>query len=61
MGAATLFDVYPGTIYHWLWCGLLTGRQLGKGLPWQIDLSGKQIQALRRRLQRTKRSRRAAA
>ncbi len=60
-GAAACLGVYPGTIYQWLRRGLLTGRQLGKGLPWQIDLPDERRQALQQRLQRTRRSRRMAS
>jgi hypothetical protein len=38
----------------------LSGRQLTKGQPWQIDLTAAQIASLQERLQHTRRSRRMA-
>ncbi|MHB8576862.1 MAG: recombinase family protein [Dehalococcoidia bacterium] len=59
--AATLLGVYPGTIFQWLRHGVLTGQQLGKGLPWQIALPDALLDALRARLARTRRSTRKAS
>ena len=59
-GAASALGVTPQTIFDYLARGLLSGRQLTKGQPWQIDLSVAQIASLRERLQHTKRSRRTA-
>jgi hypothetical protein len=62
--AAELLNVYPGTIWLWLRRGVLTGRQLGKGTPWHIELPQSEINRLRDRLantQRTKPSRRPAS
>ena len=62
--AAELLNVYPGTIWLWLRRGVLTGRQLGKGTPWHIELPQSDIARLRDRLantQRTKPSRRPAS
>jgi DNA invertase Pin-like site-specific DNA recombinase len=54
-GAATLLGIMPQTIFDWLRKGWLTGRQLAKGMPWQISLSPEQAAALRKRSQRTTR------
>lgn len=61
--AAALLDVYPGTIWHWLRQGVLTGYQLGTGTPWHINLGPRDLAHVHARLQRTrkpKRSRRPA-
>jgi hypothetical protein len=61
--AAELLNVYPGTIWLWLRCGVLTGHQLAKGILWHIELPDEEISRLRARLartQRTKPSRRPA-
>ncbi len=60
-GAAAALDVTPQTIFKYLKRGLLIGRQLTKGQPWQIDLADHQILHLRDRLQRIRRSRMKAA
>ena len=59
-GAASALGVTAQTIFDYLSRGLLSGRQLTKGQPWQIDLSAPQIAALQARLLHTKRSRRTA-
>jgi hypothetical protein len=48
-------------LFDYLARGLLSGRQLIKGQPWQIDLSDDQISRLRARLRHTKRSRKEAS
>ena len=60
-GAAAALDVTPQTIFKYLKRGLLIGRQLTKGQPWQIELPDHQILHLRDRLQRIRRSRMKAA
>jgi hypothetical protein len=60
-GAASALRVTPQTVFDYLARGLLSGRQLTKGQPWQIDLSDDQISRLRARLRRTKRSRKEAS
>jgi hypothetical protein len=35
-GAAAMIGITPQTIFDWLRKGWLTGRQLAKGMPWQI-------------------------
>jgi hypothetical protein len=59
--AAAVLGVYPGTIFQWLRHGVLTGQQLGKGLPWQIALPDERIADLQARLVRTRRSPRKAS
>jgi hypothetical protein len=49
------------TVFDYLARGLLSGRQLTKGQPWQIDLSDDQISRLRARLRHTKRSKKEAS
>jgi hypothetical protein len=60
-GAAAALDVTPQTIFKYLKRGLLFGRQLTKGQPWQIELPDHKILHLRDRLQRIRRSRMKAA
>jgi hypothetical protein len=60
-GAAAALDVTPQTIFKYLKRGLLIGRQLTKGQPWQIELPDHQILHLRDRLQRIRRSKMKAA
>jgi hypothetical protein len=60
-GAAAALGVTPQTVFDYLARGWLDGRQLTKGQPWQIELSGDQINTLRARIARTKRSRKEAS
>ncbi|MEO8883604.1 MAG: hypothetical protein ABI377_09385 [Devosia sp.] len=60
-GAAAAIGVTPQVIFDYLANGLLTGRQLTKGQPWQIDLTPDQIGKLQERLSRTRRSRKRAS
>jgi DNA invertase Pin-like site-specific DNA recombinase len=60
-GAAAAIGVTPQVIFHYLASGLLTGRQLTKGQPWQIDLTTDKIDQLQHRLLRTRRSKRKAS
>jgi len=60
-GAAAELGITPQTVFDYLARGLLTGHQLAKGQPWQIDLSDEQIKQLRARLRHTKRSRKEAS
>ena len=60
-GAASALGVTPQTVFDYLARGLLSGRQLTKGQPWQIDLSDDQISRLCERLRHTKRSRKEAS
>jgi len=54
-GAAALLGITPQTIFDWLQKGWLTGKQLARGMPWQISLSAEQAKALRARARRTTR------
>ena len=60
-GAAAALGITPQTVFKYLARGLVRGRQLVKGQPWQIDLSEEQISQLRERLQRIRRSRKEAS
>lgn len=54
-GAAAMIGITPQTIFDWLRKGWVTGRQLTKGMPWQISLSPDQAVVLRARARRTTR------
>lgn len=60
-GAAAAIGVTTQAIFDYLGNGLLTGRQLAKGQPWQIDLTAETVTRLQLRLQRTRRSRKVAS
>ena len=60
-GAAPELCVTPQTVFDYLARGMLTGRQLTKGQPWQIELSDEQMSQLRNRVRRTKRSKKEAS
>ena len=60
-GAAAALGIAPQTVFDYLGRGLLTGRQLSKGQPWQIDLSDEQINRLRDRGRNTNRSMKEAS
>ena len=60
-GAAAAIGITPQVIFDWLRRGWLTGRQLAKGMPWQISLSPEQAVELRARVRRTTRSKREAS
>jgi DNA invertase Pin-like site-specific DNA recombinase len=55
-GTAAALGVTAQTVFDWLQNGRLAGRQLTKGQPWQISMSGDQISALRAQVRRTSRS-----
>src|SRR5271166_4513527 len=55
-GAATALSISPQTVFKWLQKGRLSGRQLAKGMPWQITLSSSQIAELRTQVRRTNQS-----
>lgn len=59
--AAAVVGVYPGTVFQWLRRGVLTGHQIGKGLPWKIPLTDERIAELRAYVVRARRSRRKAS
>ena len=58
---AAALGVTPQTVFDYLARGLLSGRQLAKGQPWQIALTDKQIDRLRARLRYTRRSKKEAS
>lgn len=60
-GAAMALDITPQVIFDYLARGWLKGHQLAKGQPWQIDLTEDQIDILRARAQRNRRSRKQAS
>ena len=60
-GAAAILGITPQTVFKWLRKGWLTGRQLAKGMPWQISLSPEQAKARRARPRRTTRFAREAS
>ena len=60
-GVAVELGITSQTVFDYLARGDLAGYQLTKGQPWQIDLSDEQIDRLRARLRRTKRSRKEAS
>lgn len=57
-GAAEAIGVYPGTIHTWLRTGRVHGEQPRRGTPWRISLAEKDIERLRRYVERARRSRR---
>ena len=60
-GAAAALGITPQTVFDYLARGLLRGRQLAKGQPWQIDLADEQIEPLRARVRHTRQPRKEAS
>lgn len=60
-GAAAAIGITPQVIFDWLKKGRLTGRQLARGMPWQISLSPEQAAELKATVRRTTRSKREAS
>jgi len=60
-GLAVAMGVTAQTIFKFLRRGRLNGRQLKKGMPWQIDVAEKQIVDLKGQVQRKSRSRMGAS
>lgn len=60
-GAAAALGITAQTVFDYLERGLLSGRQLTKGQPWQIELADEHINRLRAHVRRTKRSRKEAS
>jgi hypothetical protein len=60
-GAAIAIGITPQVIFDWLRRGWLTGRQVAKGMPWQIALSSEQAVELRAKVRRTTRFKREAS
>jgi hypothetical protein len=51
-GAAEALSISIQTVFKWLQNGRLSGQQVAKGMPWQIDLSNTQIAELRTQVRR---------
>ncbi len=60
-GAAAALGITPQTVFDYLGRGLLHGRQLAKGQPWQIDVVDEQLEQLRARVRHTRRSMKEAS
>jgi hypothetical protein len=60
-GAAAAIGITPQIIFDWLRRGRLTGKQLAKGMPWQIMLTPEQAIGLRAKVRRTNRFKREAS
>jgi hypothetical protein len=60
-GAAAALSVSTQTIFKWLRKGRLSGRQLAKGMPWQIRLSNSQIADLKVEVRHTNPSNKEAS
>ena len=60
-GAAAALGITAQTVFKYLNRGLLSGQQLTKGQPWQIKLTDNQIDLLRARIRRTRRSNKEAS
>lgn len=59
-GACEILGITPQTIFDWIKKGWLSGRQLAKGMPWQIFLTEEQAVELKARARHTTRSKREA-
>jgi hypothetical protein len=55
-GAAAAIGITSQVIFDWLRKGRLSGKQLAKGMPWQIMLTPEQAIELRATVRRTSRS-----
>lgn len=60
-GAAALLGITPQTVFKWISKGRLKGRQLKKGMPWQIDITSEQIEDLKAKLQHKSPSKKMAS
>jgi DNA invertase Pin-like site-specific DNA recombinase len=60
-GAAEVLAITPQTVFDWLAKGRLTGRQIAKGMPWQVILPDEKIDQLKALARRTNRSRKEAS
>jgi len=60
-GAAAALGITAQTVFKYLERGSLSGRQLTKGQPWQIDLTNEQINRVRAHVRRTRRSKKEAS
>jgi DNA invertase Pin-like site-specific DNA recombinase len=60
-GVAEAVGVTTQVVFDWLRAGLLAGRQIARGMPWQITMSDEKLAELRERLRRTRRPRKEAS
>jgi hypothetical protein len=60
-GAAEALSISTQTVFKWLQKGRLSGHQITKGMPWQINLSNPQIVELRTQVRRTTPSKKEAS
>ena len=60
-GACDLLGITPQTIFDWLKNGRLSGKQLAKGMPWQIFLTEEQAITLKAGTRHTTRSKKEAS
>jgi len=60
-GAAAAIGITPQVIFDWLRRGRLRGKQVAKGMPWQIALSPEEAAQLRAKVRRTNRFAREAS
>ena len=60
-GAAAAIGITPQVIFDWLRKGRLRGKQVAKGMPWQIALSPEEAAQLRAKVRRTNRFAREAS
>jgi hypothetical protein len=59
-GTCDILGLTPQTIFDWLRKGWLSGKQLSKGMPWQIFLTEEQATKLKARARHTTRSKKEA-
>src|SRR5947207_4874030 len=60
-GAAEALSISTQTVFKWLQKGRLSGHQITKGMPWQINLSNTQIVELRTQVRCTTLSKKEAS
>src|SRR5689334_17553204 len=60
-GAAEALSISTQTVFKWRQKGRLSGHQIAKGMPWQIELSNTQIVELRTQVRRTTLSKKEAS
>jgi DNA invertase Pin-like site-specific DNA recombinase len=60
-GVAAAVGITTQTVFDWIGARLLSGEQMGKGMPWKITLSEESLAGLWARVRRTRRSKREAS
>lgn len=60
-GAAAALAITAQIVFKWIRKGRLNGRQLRKGMPWQIDITDEEIEYLKIRQRRSSRSKKEAS